>query len=254
MKPKSRRSLSIVGQQEIKLQNRIISYTLKQSARIRGIRLEIHNESGLTVVVPRRHSRKQVQDILVKKADWILRHLPVSKPTQMPLFKKEVDHGEKIQFMGKLLQLALASEDSEGDSPVLKGKTLLIPRGSVGKTRAEMLERWYRRQAALIFKEKADRFQKIMGVHYSRITIRGQRKRWASASPLGNLSINWKLLLAPEKIIDYVIIHELAHFKHMDHSRKFWDYLAKYCPKWREYRKWLLDHEDDLKARASFGR
>ncbi|MGA2368054.1 MAG: SprT family zinc-dependent metalloprotease [Dehalococcoidia bacterium] len=231
----------------------MISYTLKQSARIRGIRLEIHNESGLTVVVPKRYSRQQVQDILVKKSGWILRHLPGAKPMQMPLFKKEVDHGEKVPFMGRTLELAITADDSKDASPILKGKTLFIPHGSGEKSRTQILEGWYRQQAALIFKEKADRFQRIMGVRYKQITIRGQRKRWASASPLGNLSINWKLLLAPETIIDYVIIHELAHFKHMDHSKKFWEYLARYCPKWRECRKWLIDHEDDLKSGASFG-
>ena len=106
----------------------------------------------------------------------------------------------------------------------------------------------------LFLKKRPIGFRGQWGSVISRITIRGQRKRWASASPLRNLSINWKLLLAPEAIIDYVIMHELAHFKHMDHSRKFWDYLAQYCPKWREYRKWLVDHEDDLKSRAAFGR
>ncbi len=232
----------------------MVSYTLKQSARIRGIRLEIHNESGLIVVVPKRYSRQQVQDILAKKSGWILRHLPVAKAMQLPLFKKEVDHGEKIPFMGRTLELAITAEYDKGASPVLKGKTLFIPRGSEEKSRTQIIEGWYRQQAALIFKEKADRFQRTMGIRYKRITIRGQRKRWASASPLRNLSINWKLLLAPEAIIDYVIMHELAHFKHMDHSRKFWDYLAQYCPKWREYRKWLVDHEDDLKSRAAFGR
>lgn len=232
----------------------MVSYTLKQSTRIRGIRLEIHNESGLAVVVPKRYSRQQVQDILVKKSGWILRHLPGSQPMQMPLFKKEVDHGEKIPFMGSTIELTIVADDGKDASPVLKDKKLFIPRVSGDKSRTQILEGWYREQAALIFKEKADGFQKIMGVHYNRITIRGQRKRWASASPLGNLSINWKLLLAPEKIIDYVIMHELAHFKYMDHSRKFWEYLARYCPKWREYRKWLIVHEDDLKSRASFGR
>ncbi len=248
-----RRPLAIIGQQEINLQNRLVSYTLKQSPRIRGIRLEIRNESGLTVIVPKRYGRHQVQDILVKKSGWILRHLPSGKPIQIPLFKKEVDHGEKVPFMGGTLELAVMTDGGKETSAFLKGKTLYIPRGSAKQSRAQILENWYREQAALIFKEKADRFEKMMGVRYSRITIRGQKKRWASASPLGNLSINWKLLLAPEYIIDYVIIHELAHFKHMDHSKKFWDYLARFCPKWREYRKWLVDHEDDLKSRASFG-
>ena len=246
-----RRPLSIIGEREIKLQNRLVVYTLKQSPRIRGIRLEIHADSGLTVVVPKRYGHHEVQDILEKKAGWILRHLPGGQPRQMPLFKKEVDHGEKISFMGRTLRLVVTSDNSKGDLAMLKGNVLQISR-STKYSRAEILEGWYRQQAALVFKEKADKFGKIMGVHYSRITIRGQNKRWASASPLGNLSINWKLLLAPEAVIDYVIMHELAHFRHMDHSKNFWNYLARYCPKWRYYRQWLLDREDDLKSQAYF--
>jgi predicted metal-dependent hydrolase len=253
MKSRHAHRLTTIGQHQIKLQNRIVDYTLKQSTRIRGIRLEIRGESGLTVVVPKRYSIQQVHEILEKKAIWIFRHLPGRTPVQIPLFRKPVDHGEKVPFLGKKLEVVISSDGEKPGTAHLKGNRLLISY-TEGLDRAKILENWYRQQAAQVFKEKADTFQRTMGLKYHRITIRGQRKRWASASPLGNLSINWKLLLAPEVIVDYVIMHELAHFKHMDHSRKFWDFLGRFCPNWREYRRWLVLHEDELNASASFAR
>jgi predicted metal-dependent hydrolase len=215
--------------------------------------MEIRGESGLTVVVPRKYSLQNVHEVLEKKADWILRHLPGQGPVQVPLFRKQVDHGEKVPFMDRKLEVIIGNDGERPGTAYLKGNKLTIA-PTAGKDRAYILERWYRKEAAHIFKEKADIFQRTMGLQYNRITIRGQEKRWASASPRGNLSINWKLLLAPEIIIDYVIMHELAHFKHMDHSKKFWGFLEKYCPNWREYRKWLVTHEDELKASATFSR
>lgn len=251
MKSNRAHSLTIVGQHQVRLQNRTADFTLKQSSRIRGMRLEIRYDSGLTVVVPRRYSLKEVYRILQKKEDWILRHLPGQVPAQMPLFKKEIDHGERVQFMGRKLEVIVSKDGEKLGSAFLTGNKLFVHTRH-GMSRARTLENWYREQAASIFREKAGSFQLEMGVRYNKITIRAQRKRWASASPLGNLSLNWKLLLAPEVIIDYVIMHELAHFKHMDHSKKFWQFLSRFCPNWREYRKWLVTHEDDLKARATF--
>ncbi len=254
MKTKPPSRLAIIGQHEITMQGRKVGYILKQSPRIRGIRLEIHNDSGLIVIVPKSYKREQVGDILTKKSGWILRHLPSNRPLQIPLFSKEVDHGEKVRYMDKMIEVVVTKDGQQGIAAHLEGNRLLISCGPGTRGRAKILEDWYRSQAALVFTEKADRFQTEMGLRYKRIVIRGQRKRWASASPMGNLSINWKLLMAPEAVVDYVIMHELAHFKHMDHSKKFWDFLAGFCPDWRKYRKWLVTHEDELKAAATFAR
>lgn len=227
---------------------------LKQSTRIRGIRLEIHKDTGLIVVVPKKHRADQIDELLVKKSSWILRHLPAGKPVQMPLFSKEIDHGEKIRYMDKQIEVVVSRDGHGKTSANLKDNTLFISCSNRPSSHVKILENWYRQQAYRVFKQKADTFKTAMGLDYNRIVIRGQRKRWASASPGGNLSINWKLLLAPEAIVDYVIMHELSHIKHMDHSKKFWGFLSVYCPKWREYRKWLVTHEDELKKAATFTR
>jgi predicted metal-dependent hydrolase len=247
------RPLVLLGEHQVNLNSRTVNYRLKQSHRIRGIRLEIRQDTGLTVIVPGRYNQGQVQDILQKKAAWILRHLPIYKPIQMPLFSKELDHGEKVSYMGKKIELIILNNGNKTISAELKDHRIYINLTGRQDSVARVLEKWYRSQAELVFTQKADTYKVTMGLHYNKILIRGQKTRWGSCSPTGNLSLNWKLLFAPETVIDYVIIHELAHLKHMNHSKKFWDFVGNYCPDWKKQRKWLVLHEDELKSSASFG-
>jgi predicted metal-dependent hydrolase len=250
---KHNRKLTVLGRGEIMLQGFAIKYDLKQSTRIRGIRLEIRVETGLTVVVPAKFTRQQVQDILNEKARWILRHLRGGKPVQMPLFRKEVGHGDRIPYMGKSIEVVIAQDGQKNRHIEFNGDRLIIPMPGKGSSIDYVLEKWYRGQARLVFTQKADLHKEKMGLRYHLIMIRGQRTRWGSCSPSGNITLNWKLMLAPEIIIDYVIIHELAHLRHMNHSQKFWQFVERYCPRWKEYRKWLSKHEDELKSSAVFG-
>lgn len=86
-----------------------------------------------------------------------------------------------------------------------------------------------------------------MGLQPSGISFRRQKTRWGSCSSEGHLSLNWKLVFAPEEVIDYVVIHELAHLKHQDHSKHFWDLVEKYDPEARLHRRWLRDHQSETR-------
>lgn len=81
-----------------------------------------------------------------------------------------------------------------------------------------------------------------MEVKHARITIRDQKTRWGSCSSRGNLNFNWRLVMAPPPIIDYVVIHELAHLIELSHSPRFWETVERYCPDHREHRRWLREH------------
>jgi predicted metal-dependent hydrolase len=249
---KRNRRLTLIGEGEVDLQGRHIGYRLKQSQRTRGIRLEIRSETGLTVVVPRKYSQQQVLDMLRQKAGWILKHLSTGKTVQMPLFTQETGQGDRLFFMGRPIVIAVNPGKSASSSAVLHGNKLLVSSGARNSAMPKILEKWYRQQAASVFKQKADSFMETMGFRYNTIFIRGQKTRWGSCSPAGNLTLNWKLLIAPEDIIDYVVIHELAHLKHMNHSRQFWALVDHYCPNWKKHRRWLILHEDELKAKAAF--
>lgn len=100
----------------------------------------------------------------------------------------------------------------------------------------------YLAAARAIFPERAAYFAAKMGVTYGRITIREQKTRWGSCSSKKNLNFNWKLLRAPKEVLDYVVVHELAHLKEMNHSRKFYQLIENIMPDYREQERWLKEN------------
>lgn len=100
----------------------------------------------------------------------------------------------------------------------------------------------YRERAANVITARAQLYAGIMSVNFGRITIRQQKTRWGSCSAGGNLNFNWKLVLMPQKILDYVVVHELAHRRVMNHSADFWNIVEQVMPDYKECRKWLKEH------------
>ncbi len=98
---------------------------------------------------------------------------------------------------------------------------------------------------------KLEHYSKLLGVRYGRVSVRSQRSKWGSCSAKGNLSFNCLLMLAPEEVLDYVIVHELCHLKHMDHSKEFWAEVESVDPDHKAHKKWLRDHGGALMARMT---
>jgi predicted metal-dependent hydrolase len=111
----------------------------------------------------------------------------------------------------------------------------------------EALERWYRRQARDEIGQRLDAAAERAGTRYAGLSIRGQRTRWASCSSRGSMSFNWRLLLAPVEILDYVVEHEVAHLEVMGHSRRFWSLLGRRCPDYRRHERWLRRYGSTLR-------
>lgn len=103
-------------------------------------------------------------------------------------------------------------------------------------------ERAHRECARRLFQERAEWFAKKMGLRFGKIRVSGARRRWGSCSPEGNLSFHWRLVLAPPGILDYVVVHELAHRAHMNHSPRFWAKVAEFYPEFRAARRWLKEN------------
>jgi predicted metal-dependent hydrolase len=119
------------------------------------------------------------------------------------------------------------------------GSRLLVPAGA---GRLAAVERFYRRAARTEISARLDHACALAGTAYTALSIRGQRSRWASCSRSGAMSFNWRLLLAPEPVLDYVVWHEVCHLELMDHSARFWSLLAERCPSYRQHVRWLRQH------------
>ena len=223
-----------VGSYEITLGTEIVSYTLKRSLRARMVWLQIHSEKGLNVTVPRYYNLDEVPAYLISKSRWILKHLKRirsevlstninDKAPQLPLCYL----GNPLKFFGEATNLNYILPDGSG----------------VGHNSALI---WLRQQSQEIIPSKVSLFSREIGVSFAKVIIRDQKTRWGSCSHLGNLNFNWRLIMAPEPVLDYVIIHELCHLKRMSHGKAFWNIVTKYCSDWQEKRHWLNTHSREL--------
>ncbi len=164
---------------------------------------------------------------------------------------REVKSGDVIPYLGRDLEVVKRQNHRNADSVKLEQNRLVVSLRSATSRLNLVLEQWYRMQAAKLIKARTDKLSARLGLTYNRVTIRGQKTRWGSCSHKGNLSFNWKLIMAPEPVIDYIIIHELTHLKEMNHTKRFWELVTEHCPRWREHKKWLKDHEMELTAKLS---
>jgi predicted metal-dependent hydrolase len=225
-----------------------VTYTLRVSARARSLRLVIRPASGLEVVVPRGTSAHEIERVLRDKARWIMRTLERVTQESAAVAPALAD-GSILAFAGRPLRLALQTGAPAGRFHAsISGETLqlTVARDTHEEVRAA-LEVWYRRQAARVFAERLAVCNAAYGFSYGRVSIREQKSRWGSCSRKGNLNFNWRLLLAPLPVLDYVVTHELAHLKEPNHSPRFWALVASACPEYQTQRRWLRQRGRELR-------
>ncbi len=184
---------------------------------------------GIEVVLPRRAPEREAAAAIRELRPWIERRVAELETARAAVAAR----GDTVPYLGR----ALALRGELGRQRVTRrGDVLLVPDGS---ERDVALERWYRRAARSEIEPRLQRACALAGTSYSALTIRSQRTRWASCSRSGAMSFNWRLLLAPEAVLDYVVWHEVCHLEVMDHSPRFWRLLAARSPGYREHVRWL---------------
>src|SRR3954447_17310089 len=203
-------------------------YRIRRSDRARRVRVSVDGNGEIVVVLPRRSPERHAEEAVRQLRPWIER--------RRRAVARAAPGGGRGPGTGPSLGETLTLVVAAGRTRVhRRGDTLLVP---AGDPRAP-LERWYRRQARDEVARRLDAATARAGSEYTGLTIRGQKTRWAACSSSGAMSFNWRLLLAPPEILDYVVEHEVCHLEVMDHSARFWKLLASRSPGWRERSAWL---------------
>jgi hypothetical protein len=208
-----------------------IRYTVRRSPRARRVRVSVDPHTGVEVVLPQREPERAAAAAVAELRPWIERRLGEAAAVRARLSER----AGTVPYLGRALTLVAQPGRTRAHR---RGEQILIPAGDPRPA----LERWYRRAARDEVAGRLDRATAITGRPYRGLSIRGQRTRWASCSSAGAMSFNWRLLLAPEPVLDYVVWHEVCHLEVMDHSPAFWDLLARRCPEYREHSRWLRRH------------
>ncbi|MFC6906825.1 M48 family metallopeptidase [Halalkalicoccus tibetensis] len=218
-----------------------IEYRVLQSREAAEPRIDV-DIRGIRVVIP--YDRQEdPEELLADNAAWILEKKAKYDQYREQAPERVFEAGETFPFLGKDRELIIEPRAKhELDGSIVCLRESAVAQSSVKR----VLENFYRSQARDYLTERADHYADEMDVTYEKLELRNQRTRWGSCSTSGTLSLNWRLMMAPPDVIDYVVVHELAHLRFQDHSQQFWDCVGQYVPDYREHSDWLDQHSAEL--------
>jgi hypothetical protein len=199
-------------------------------------------DGGVHVIVPKRLSDARVKDLILKRTAWIQQKLRIQSET-VPPKPKEYVSGENFTYLGKNYKLKLISN---GDGEVkMKGKylTLGYPKILSETDRQSFvkgsLEDWYKGHALSRLTEKTKRYGKMLRVNPQLVSIKNYKSKWGSCSSTGEIFFNWRIIISPHRIVDYVVVHELCHMLEHNHSAAYWSHVKSIIPDFSQDRQWL---------------
>lgn len=221
---------------EVMLSGRAVPYTLVRNPRSRHVRMTLTPE-GLRVSAPTRVPEAEVQRAVASKERWLLRHEALLHPAQ----PDPLCDGMEVPFLDGAVELAVrrAARASVVFRPE-EGR-LAVAAPTPGHVRP-LVERGYRHAARQWFAQACDEVAPMVGARPQSISIRDPRTRWGSCSARGSVSFSWRLLMAPARVAEYVVLHEMAHLVHLDHSPRFWALVDALRPHHRAESAWLRQH------------
>ena len=236
--------MSRTDRASVEFNGRLIEYTIVRSARRKKtIEITLDPERGVLVRSPARTTRKDIAELVQKRAGWILKH--ATEDILDPTPRRFTD-GERLYYLGEQIPIIADTALDGRVSVSLEDGAFQIstPTGISEDDRAaavkEVVERWYRREAARLLPEIVARWQnKVSRKKPTQVLIRSQRRRWGSCSSDGSIRLNWRIIMAERALIDYVVVHELAHLAVMDHSPRYWNIVKRALPDYKARRKRL---------------
>lgn len=218
-----------------------IQYSVKESSDATEPRIDVGIHE-IAVVLPL-ESDIDAERLLLDHGDWVL-----EKKAKFDRYREETpervfESGEEWPFLGELYELAIEQRSaSQIDNDVIRLAAHHVEQTSV----RQALKQFYRRKAREIIQETVDMYADEMEVEYDRLEIRNQRTKWGSCSSSGTLGINWRLIMAPMDILEYVVIHELAHLQEANHTKAFWSLVAEHDPGYMDHAEWLDENSTRL--------
>lgn len=232
----------------ITLHGRPVEYRLLRTRRNRFVRLTVTAGKGLHVSAPTRFPVKEIPRIIHERASWVLAKLDEFAILESRIPRQRYCNGASLMFLGReyTLRVVTAANGTALVRLLAREVEVALPAGTPPDDRESALRAillaWFKLQAQRVIPPRVEHYARLMRLYPQRVSIRRQNSRWGSCSAKGNLNLNQMLVMAPVSVLDYVIVHELAHLAELNHSSRFWRIVDKHCPERRRYQDWLKDH------------
>lgn len=227
----------------------MIEYELKRTKR-KTIGIKITLEGAVIVTAPLHLSERTIKKVIKEKEGWIRKKQEGILIAFQKLAGNMAFLQDKLLYLGIPYSVDLVLEPEFYKTTVgLYGEKIYIMSRVFDEIEMKKaLEKWYREEARKVIQDRVALYRDQIGVSVHSIFIKAQKTRWGSASTKGNLNFNWKLMMAPVEVIDYVVIHELCHLREMNHSKQFWELVSQYDENYKAHRRWLKENGSLLEA------
>jgi predicted metal-dependent hydrolase len=213
-----------------------LNYAIERSAKRKKLTITVERDRSVVVHAPEAVSEEKIRAIVETRRQWIYgktKHLQKYGLPHPP--GKELVNGESTLYLGRLYQIELVHHDSK---EIRFGQRFLIPT-QLADARKKVLQSWYIEKAKEKILPRANKIAHDLGVEFENAKIVDNRYRWGSCTIRNNVNFNWRLIKAPMYVVDYVIVHELAHLLEANHTPRFWNIVRAQLPKMEKAKEWL---------------
>jgi len=236
--------------ESVQIGNRRLQYRVRRSRTAHRMRIRV-STAGVEVVTPAGVEQDRAGQFVRQNSRWVINQLDFIKRASNLRVKPASSGPESILLRGQTTRVEVAQEETTRKYALVglveDRVVVRVPVKYTVDVKAAM-EGWLRRQAKADITKRLQVRAKEMRQQPGRVYIMGQRTKWGGCSRRRNLSFNWRLVMAPPEVLDYIVVHELAHLAEPYHSTKFWLIVRSYCPDYQRHRRWLRDNEQRLKV------
>jgi predicted metal-dependent hydrolase len=228
-----------------------IYYSIYSEVR-NDLKITVNLINGVEVHAPASMDEQKLNQVLVKKAPWIMQKIEELNEVKHTVQPTEFVSGEKLSYLGRNYRLKIYRENTKGASiQFQQGRFIAkVPKQWSQEEVQCQLEQemmgWYTTHGTKKIMERANIYQAMMNVTPRSLTLKSQLKRWGTCTKNGDIYLNWRLVMAPVRVIDYVLVHEFAHLIEMEHNERFWRIVRHTLPHYKASKEWLRVHGMEL--------
>ncbi len=236
---------------ELEIDGRQIVWQVTYRQR-KSLKITVEPPNCVSVVAPKGLSKQRIIDCMRQKAHWIIKQMDRMEALGIEARGKTYKEGELFLFQGQSYPLAIQQEEHRHKARVsLEADRFVVKTPILEVYRMEQaMEQWYRKQTYEAVMRAYRRYEAHIVRKPIAIVVKQQKKRWGSCSSKGKLMFNWRLSMAPQEVVDYVVVHEMCHLVHMNHSEAFWSLVASIMPDYKERERWLKDYGHQMQIEA----
>ena len=220
---------------------RISFQVVKSRKRRKTLTLKVDRDGKVVMHVPYYTSQVEIERFIKEKTDWLRKKLDEKEQHKHLASPARFLPGERFLYLGERYPLEYRPTNGRRALIALNHGVFYLDENHVRRAK-ELFAKWYKERAREIFEERVRYYSTKLKLYPADVKVTSARSRYGSCSAVNKLSFSFRLVMAPYAMIDYVILHELAHIKVKNHSKKFWDFMEEIMPDYKRRRKWLRDH------------